>query len=454
MRIIDLGEEFYHHEKLERFPRLKRIAVNQTLLDELDLTIDQLDELRIEDYSPISLAYAGHQFGHFVPQLGDGRACLINERMSKNGKTYDIQLKGSGRTQFSRRGDGKSSLGPVLREYLLSEAMHTLQVPTTRSLAAYLTGETVYREEAHPGGLFIRVANTHLRVGTFQYFACRQDFESIKKLIKLANTRHQNGIADEDYRGFFKDVLERQINLVTKWLSLGFIHGVMNTDNTSISGETIDYGPCAFMDNFSQDRVFSFIDRQGRYRYQNQKNILFWNMARLAECIFPFTVVDDNHEQLSKEINQMMKEGIEQFDQLWLKRMGEKLGIKATTEEHRQLVEDFLTLLEENDMDFTESFYRLEKNRLRHFEERKGWKDFYQRWQSHSPSFTSPTNPNFIMRNHLVELAIEKAYENDFSLFQDLLEASRQPFEEFEQNKFLVTPPRAEERVKNTFCGT
>ena len=300
-----LPDHFYSEHMPARFSQPKLLAFNKDLADELgfDFTDKSDDELAmifsgqeiLEGSEPIAQAYAAHQFGHFVPQLGDGRALLLGEVIGKNDKRYDIQLKGSGQTIFSRRGDGMSALGPVIREYIVSEAMYALGVPATRALAAVATGDLVQRETSEPGGVFTRVAASHIRIGTFQFFAAREDTKGLDTLLEYAATRHYPDIVDSENLAldFLRKVIEKQISLVAHWMSLGFIHGVMNTDNMTISGETIDFGPCAFMDKFHHEKVFSSIDLNSRYSYGNQGPILSWNMSRLAECLIPLVHQDE-----------------------------------------------------------------------------------------------------------------------------------------------------------------
>ena len=306
------GERFFARVNPLPVPSPKLLAWNERLAGELGLNDPGRNDDRLaqifggnlvpEDAEPIALAYAGHQFGQFVPQLGDGRAVLLGEVVGPNGKRRDVQLKGSGRTPFSRGGDGKSSLGPVIREYVLSEAMHALGVPTTRALAAVLTGERVYRELPLPGGVLTRVASSHIRIGSFEYFAARGDVEGVKVLADYAIERHAPELAAEarPYPAFFAHVVEAQAALVAHWMDIGFIHGVMNTDNTTVSGETLDYGPCAFMDEFHSEKVFSSIDHGGRYAFARQPGIVHWNLARLAECLL---MLDDDQPEFEERLS-------------------------------------------------------------------------------------------------------------------------------------------------------
>lgn len=407
--------------------------------------------------SPIALAYAGHQFGHFVPQLGDGRALLLGDVVARDGKRYDIQLKGSGRTPFSRGGDGKSWLGPVIREYLVSEAMHRLGVPTTRALAAVATGEPVLREEMRPGGILTRVAASHIRVGTFQYFAARGDKDAVRQLVDYAIDRHYLAARESGTpcAAFFGAVCDAQAALVAHWMSLGFIHGVMNTDNTSIAGETIDYGPCAFMDEFRRDKVFSSIDRHGRYAYDQQPLIAQWNLARLAECLL---LVDDDRKAFESELERFE----ERYEAELLQRMRAKLGLLGDEPGDAGLVEAWLQLLEERGLDYTLSFRELavraadgDGQRFGDFEE--AWRKRLSRQTGGAPAAAArmnALNPLYIARNHQVERAIDDAVEGDLSTFEALQATLCEPFDEHAGSEAFALAPLPEERVTETFCGT
>src|SRR5437773_3650770 len=312
-----------------------------------------------EGADPIAMAYAGHQFGHFVPQLGDGRAILLGEVIDQQGVRRDIQLKGSGRTPFSRGGDGRAALGPVLREYVVSEAMAALGIPTTRSLAAVITGETVARETLLPGALLTRVATSHIRVGTFQFFAARGDLEGLRLLADHVITRHYPEAAHSDrpYASLLELVTLRQAELIARWLLVGFIHGVMNTDNTSIAGETIDYSPCAFMDEYHPGKVFSSIDQQGRYSYANQPQIAMWNLARFAETLLP--LIDEDQQQAIKEAENVLERFSARFQAAYSAGMRQKLGLHTEADGDLELASEFLRLLATNQVDFTLAFRRL-----------------------------------------------------------------------------------------------
>ena len=413
--------------------------------------------------SPIALAYAGHQFGHFVPQLGDGRAVLLGEVLGKDGRRFDLQLKGSGPTTFSRNGDGKSALGPVVREYLLSEAMHHLGIPSTRALCAVATGEEVYRQEgALPGGVFTRVAASHIRVGTFEYFAARQDLPSLQKLLEYSIRRHYAHIPLEgDYvYAFVKAVAKRQASLVGKWLGVGFIHGVMNTDNMSISGETLDFGPCAFMDSFSQAKVFSSIDHQGRYAYQNQIPVAQWNLYRLAETLLPLCDPAKNPLELMQE---NLEECMGYYKSAWLESMCPKFGLSTIREEDKDWIGEWLALLEGNTLDYSESFRKLGESPSS-FTDLPGFADFLEKWRQRlesegiTPEVAAQrmrgVNPAFIPRNHQVERAIAAVIQGDLSLFKSLNALLEKPFEHQERFAEFAKPPEPHQIVHETFCGT
>lgn len=467
-----LTEEFYSEVTTKEFSSAQLIAYNKELGDFLNLPNLSDNEIckifsgqkNISPSSPIALVYAGHQFGHFVPRLGDGRAKLLGNIKAKDQKNYDIQLKGSGRTKYSRRGDGLSALGPVIREYIVSEAMHSLGVPTTRALAAINTGEMVYREDMEPGGVFTRVARSHVRIGTFEYFFSQGDEKALKLLADFCMKELYPEC--KTYVEFFKAFCEKQIQLVSQWLSLGFIHGVMNTDNMSIAGETIDYGPCAFMDEFDFYKKFSFIDQNGRYAYINQAPILQWNLSNFAQCLLPI-IPEDDHETLNQELETITP----RVESEWLKLMSEKLGFETSNIE---IVKQFLQLLQENQLDFTLSFRTLSKFTttlpkdkdlyfIKDTKAQKAYTEFIQNWQKeHKTQNTNienlkqklnNKNPIYIPRNHLVQKAIEQSYQGNYELFHKLNEVLKTPFKENPDIDFHL-PPTEDNRVTTTFCGT
>ena len=465
-----------------RAPRL--IRLNTELALNLGLDPDWLagtDGLEVlagrdvpEAAEPIAMAYAGHQFGHFVPQLGDGRAILLGEVIDQQGVRRDIQLKGSGRTPFSRGGDGRAALGPVLREYVVSEAMVALGIPTTRSLAAVITGETVARETLLPGALLTRVATSHIRVGTFQFFAARGDLEGLRLLADHVISRHYPEAAHSDgpYASLLELVTSRQAELIARWLLVGFIHGVMNTDNMSIAGETIDYGPCAFMDEYHPAKVFSSIDQQGRYAYANQPQIATWNLARFAETLLP--LIDEDQQQAIKQAGDVLERFSARFQAAYSAGMRQKLGLSTEADGDLELAGEFLSLLATYQVDFTVAFRRLsdaadrpdaEASLRGLFIEEQPFETWAGRWRSRlvrEPDHTDTpgvrmraVNPAFIPRNHRIEAMIEAAVEReDFSPFEELLLLLAAPFEDQACFVRYMDPPQPHERVGQTFCGT
>ena len=463
-------------------PRL--IKLNRPLALQLGLDPDRLDSpdgaeilagKRIPDGAdPIAMAYAGHQFGHFVPQLGDGRAILLGEVIDSDGVRRDIQLKGSGPTPFSRRGDGRAALGPVLREYIVSEAMAALGIPTTRSLAAVVTGESVRRETLLPGAVLTRVAASHIRVGTFQYFAARGDTEAVRRLADHVIGRHYPDAANADrpYYALLEGVIARQAELVARWLLVGFIHGVMNTDNSSISGETIDYGPCAFMDHYDPATVFSSIDEQGRYAYANQPRIALWNLTRLAECLLP--LISEQQDQAIAEAQSALGDFSEKFDTAYQAGLRRKLGLFTARDEDAALAQDLLVAMSNNHADFTLTFRRLsdaaadpaadsEVRQL--FEDPAAYDGWASRWRQRTGEEPQDpadrriamraANPAFIARNHLVEAVIEAAVNrDDFAPFEELLAVLSEPYRDQPAFSGYADPPQPHQRVLQTFCGT
>jgi serine/tyrosine/threonine adenylyltransferase len=423
---------------------------------------------------PIAMAYAGHQFGNFVPQLGDGRAILLGEVLDRNGKRRDVQLKGAGRTPFSRRGDGRATLGPVLREYLVSEAMHTLGIPTTRALAAVSTGERVFRDRPLPGAVLTRVASSHIRIGTFQYFATRGDKQAVERLTGYVIDRHfpEARASERPTLALLQSVAERQALLIARWMHVGFIHGVMNTDNTALSGETIDFGPCAFMDSYDPATTFSAIDELGRYACGNQPTIAQWNLARFAETLVP--LLDPDLERAIELANDAISAFSSRFQVHWLAGMRDKLGLSTREERDLELVHALLRAMHENAADFTLTFLRLcdaaaHKEADVHlrtlFANPAAYDDWASKWRSRlSTERRDPdagaqamrkVNPAFIPRNHRVEQALDAAIEHgDFSSFAELLTVLSRPYEEQAAFADYANPPHPNERVLRTFCGT
>jgi uncharacterized protein YdiU (UPF0061 family) len=478
-----LPERFYARLKPTPVAAPKLVALNRGLAEELELEPDALASPEGVDIlagnrlapgsEPIALAYAGHQFGHFVPQLGDGRAVLLGEVVDRAGRRRDIQLKGSGVTPFSRNGDGRAALGPVLREYLVSEAMAALGIPTTRALAAVTTGEEVYRETALPGAVLTRVAQSHIRVGTFQFFAARGDLDALRLLADHAIARHDPGAAAaaQPYRAFLEGVIARQASLVAQWLLVGFIHGVMNTDNTSVAGETIDYGPCAFMDTYDPATVFSSIDHGGRYAYASQPRIAAWNLARLAEAILPLLASDGERAVA------IAREALDAFPPLFagamLAGLRRKLGLFTEQAGDGALAEALLDTMAAQHADFTLTFRRMcaaaetdgdaEVRRL--FDEPEAWDGWAARWRARlAEERETPrergasmrrANPAFIPRNHRVEAALAAAVErDDYGPFEELLRVLSAPFADQLAVAGHAEPPGPEQGVYRTFCGT
>jgi len=424
---------------------------------------------------PIALAYAGHQFGNFVPQLGDGRAILLGEVIDRGGQRRDIQLKGSGRTPFSRGGDGRAAVGPVLREYIVSEAMAALNIPTTRSLAAVTTGEPIWRDGELPGAVLTRIASSHIRVGTFQFFAARGDTEALRLLADHVIARHYPDArqSDQPYRVLFERVIARQASLVAKWLLVGFIHGVMNTDNCSIAGETIDYGPCAFMDAYNPETVFSSIDQQGRYAYAHQPSIAHWNLARFGETLLPL-LAEDSDAALAIA-NEVLPTFRGHYVEALIGGLRAKLGLTTEQEGDSELAQAFLNALTDGQADFTLSFRRLgdaaadpaADASVRSLFENKpeAFDEWAMRWRQRlaaepmdgaaRKAAMDAVNPIYIPRNHRVEAALTAAAEReDYAPFEELLTVLAKPYEARPEFAAYEEPPPPDQRVYRTFCGT
>ncbi|MCK8780439.1 YdiU family protein [Rhizobium sp. NTR19] len=476
-----LPEHFYASVYPEPVEGPTLLKFNTALADELGIEADESDPVRLAAIlagnvvpagaSPIAMAYAGHQFGNFVPQLGDGRAILLGEVVDKAGRRRDIQLKGAGPTPFSRRGDGRAALGPVLREYIVSEAMHALGVPATRALAAVATGEQVYRENVEQGAVFVRVAASHVRVGTFQFFAARGDTDGVRTLADYVIERHYPELKDSDdrYLALLRAVAFAQADLIAKWMGIGFIHGVMNTDNMTVSGETIDFGPCAFLDEYDAMKVFSSIDQMGRYAYRNQPGIGQWNIARLAECLLP--LLDENEEKAVEGANAVLKAFSERFQAAWLAVFRRKIGLGREAEGDGELVQALLGAMHEGEADFTLAFRRLadaaegkDEVFVSTFKDPAKATDWLGRWRERlgaedlgdaaRAAAMRSVNPAIIPRNHRIQEAIAAANYGDLSFFERLLQALEKPFEERPEFADYMLPPKAEERVTQTFCGT
>jgi serine/tyrosine/threonine adenylyltransferase len=482
-----LPEHFYARLNPTPVASPRLVKLNVELARNLGLDPDALASTRgveilagnrvADGAEPLALAYAGHQFGHFVPQLGDGRTNLLGEVVGHDGVRYDIQLKGSGPTPFSRGGDGRAALGPVLREYILSEAMAALGVPTTRALAAVTTGERVLRETALPGAVLTRVAASHLRVGTFQYFAAQGDKEGTRRLADYAIARHypEAAQAKQPYRALLDGVIARQAQLVAQWLLLGFIHGVMNTDNTSISGETIDYGPCAFMEAYDPVKVFSSIDHHGRYAYGNQPRAMLWNLTRLAEALLPVLEQEaGNAEAALAAAKEALAAFGPHFQAAYDAGLRRKLGLFTEREGDAALVQDLLTRMAANQADFTLTFRRLcdaaagpegDEGVRALFADPAAYDSWAAGWRRRLEEEPAPgstraaamrmASPAFIPRNHVVEAALASAIERqDFQPFEQLLDVVSRPYEDRFGLERYATPARPEQCVLQTFCGT
>lgn len=477
-----LGVQFSTAQRPTPVDKPEIIRINTDLARFLNLNPEQLATHGTEIFAgnqipahsqPIAAVYAGHQFGHWNPQLGDGRAILLGELSAQNGAIYDVQLKGGGTTPYSRRGDGRSPLGPVLREYIVSEAMNALGISTTRALAAVTTGEQVIRDSRLPGAILTRVASSHIRVGTFQYFAARRDTDSIKTLADHVIARHYQRFIEQrfehdPYTGLLNAAISAQAHLIAQWMSVGFIHGVMNTDNMLVNGETVDYGPCAFMDAFNPDQVYSSIDHQGRYAYRNQPDIAVWNLSWLANTLLP--LMAEQEALAIEKAEHALQQFAPIYQQHYQQIFANKLGFDKATESTQELTQSFLTLLAEHRLDFTLSFRNLKSMLLgqkanteakynEHFD------DWLNRWQgtlttegisTQQAAITlDKSNPLFIPRNHQIEAAIDAATDHsDFKLFHELVDTLTQPFTDQPERAYLALPPEKGQGVFRTFCGT
>jgi uncharacterized protein YdiU (UPF0061 family) len=471
-----LPKSFFSSINLNPVRSPKLIILNDPLATSLGLNVETLqgeDGVAVlagnwspEGASPLAQAYAGHQFGHFT-MLGDGRAVLLGEQITPLGERFDIQLKGAGRTTYSRGGDGRAALGPMLREYIISEAMHALGIPTTRSLAVVTTGESIIRETELPGAILTRVATSHLRVGTFQYVAKWGTVEELRALADYTLKRHYPDVkADESrYLSLLQEVIKRQAVLIAKWQLVGFIHGVMNTDNMTISGETIDYGPCAFMDAYDPATVFSSIDSQGRYAYGNQPYIAGWNLARFAETLLP--LLHDNQEQAVKLAQDAISDFMELHHSNWLAGMKAKLGIFNEEKQDESLIENLLSMMQEYRADYTNTFRALtfdtpEDTVLFGTPEFTQWHELWQarlgrqqEQKASSQQLMRDNNPAVIPRNHRVEAALEAAVkQGDYSVMEQLLNVLSSPYAHSPEQVDYSTLPSPSTRPYRTFCGT
>lgn len=457
---------FYECTKPQPTAKPKLVVLNRKLAGALGLDADALVAAnaaavfsgnRIPDGAePIAQAYAGHQYGHFTG-LGDGRAILLGEHLAPGGRRWDIQLKGAGRTRFSRGGDGRAALGPMLREYLISEAMAALGIPTTRSLAVAATGEGVMRREILPGAVLTRVAASHIRVGTFQWAAAHEDMDALRALMEHTAARHFTEIDPTDARRFFEAAMARQIALVVEWMRVGFVHGVMNTDNVALSGETIDYGPCAFMDAYDPDTVFSSIDRGGRYAYGNQPSITRWNLARLAEALLP--LFDEDRARAADFANEVLGRFEDLFQTCWLAMMRSKTGLLTEEAEDAVLLHDLLAQMQAMGADFTNTFRALSNDGVVD-ESLHEWRTRWLERLARQPQpreevarIMRATNPAVIPRNHRVEAALASAAAGNLADFNQLLEVLSSPYDAPGDLEFTLPAP-ADTQKYVTFCGT
>ena len=453
---INLPNIFFSKVKPDVFENKELILFNKDLAKEINIDFDNFDEKEICDillgYKLLnkdffSQAYAGHQFGQFTI-LGDGRALILGEHITKNNQRYDIQLKGSGKTPYSRNGDGKAVLGPMIREYIVSEAMHNLGISSTRALAVIKTGENVLREKFEPGAILIRVAKSHIRVGTFQFGSLLKKREEFDNLISYTIDRLYPELTEKNNKfiNFFERVCELQINLIIEWMRVGFIHGVMNTDNMSISGETIDYGPCAYLDVYNPKTVFSSIDRLGRYSFENQPKISLWNLARFAETFLH--LIDINESKAIKIIEEILNKYNEKFILNWHIMMSKKLNLEFNNE-NKNIIKEFLDLMHIHKLDYTNTFIDLENNTLNN----NIFKYWIAKYNTLKKKNFNNVNPTIIPRNHILEKIINDSYNGDYNLLYEFEKMLKNPYERNVTNKF-TNLPNENERVYQTFCGT
>lgn len=471
-----LPEKFFTKQNPSHVPSPKLIKLNYPLIESLGLNANNLESTDGVDIfagnkipegaTPIAQAYAGHQFGHFT-MLGDGRAVLLGEHVTPKGERFDIQLKGSGRTPYSRGGDGKASLGPMLREYIISEAMNALGIPTTRSLAVVTTGEPIIRETRLPGAILTRVASSHIRVGTFQYASEWGTVEELRELADYTLKRHfkEGDNKGNPYLFLLQEVIKKQAKLIAKWQLVGFIHGVMNTDNMTISGETIDYGPCAFMDTYDPGTVFSSIDIQGRYAYGNQPGIAAWDLARFAEALLPLLHI--NQDEAVKLAQNEISKFANLYKENWLSGMRAKLGIFNEEDEDEELIENLLNIMKEYGADYTNTFLALTFDKIEGTElsGRDEFNKWYELWQKRlerqeeskddSKELMKNNNPAVIPRNHRVEEALDAAVKDgDYSVMDRLLDALSKPYDHSKEQEHYATLPEPSNCKYRTYCGT
>ena len=466
---LKLPEKFYSFVKADMFPQPKLALFNNELAenlnlqflntDEHDLALSLSGQKKVEGSILFSQAYAGHQFGHFTI-LGDGRALFLGEHINNKNERFDVQLKGSGKTPYSRNGDGKAVIGPMLREYIISEAMFYLGIPTTRSLAVILTGEKILREKYYPGAVLTRVAKSHIRVGTFQFASIHNNKNYIRELTDYSINRHYPELLKNKNKAedFFEKVVLKQVELIVNWMRVGFIHGVMNTDNMSIIGETIDYGPCAFMDEYNPKSVFSSIDKLGRYSYQNQPIIAHWNLARFAETLL-FLIDKDEKVAISKAtkiINQFQIE----YKKNWIKMMKAKLGLVEKNENDNELIVEFLNIMHVFKLDYNNTFIKLENREIYKQDYFKEWLTKYEERKKIEKNkdqinlLMRKNNPKIIPRNHIVEKYIKEAENNKYENLINFIRFLKKPYDNKNIPENLLKPPKNEEKVSFTYCGT
>ncbi len=448
---------FYSKVNPENFSNKKLVLFNSDLARQLNLDFGKYDDdekcnillgKNKLNKNYFSQAYAGHQFGNFTI-LGDGRAVIIGEHITNNKQRVDIQLKGSGQTPYSRNGDGKAALGPMIREYILSEAMHNLGISSTRALAVITTGENVLRDRLEPGAILIRVANSHIRVGTFQFGSLLKNREEFQNFISYTISRLYPDIDNNNdkYLKFYETICDLQIKLVVDWMRVGFIHGVMNTDNMSLSCETIDYGPAAYLDEYNPKKVFSSIDKMGRYSFENQSKITLWNLARFAETFLH--LIDSNEKKAIKKIEDILNKYKKLFDQSWLIMMSMKLNLDTNNKNNEKIVKEFLDLMHIYKLDYTNTFLDLENNTL----DKKIFKDWEEKYKNNKLRKCKNVNPQIIPRNHIIEEIINEVYSNNYGQLYEFEKLLKNPYEKIENKKY-ITPPLESEKVFETFCGT
>ena len=469
-----LSDAFKEHIKPVAVKNPELVIINEKLAKELDLDLTNINKDKLsslfagntlpEGSNTIAQAYAGHQFGHFT-MLGDGRAILIGEHITNDNKRFDIQLKGSGKTSFSRNGDGRAALGPMLREYIISEAMHNLNIPSTRSLAVAKTGEKIMRDTLLEGAILTRVALSHIRVGTFQYIAARDKKDELELLLNYVINRHYPKLVNSKNKAIdlLIDLMNKQTDLVVNWMRVGFIHGVMNTDNMSISGETIDYGPCAFMDTYDPKTVFSSIDHMGRYAYCNQPIITKWNLSRFAECLIP--MIDENQKKAIEIATEIINTFEKNYEEKWLEMMRKKLGLLGNHSTDKTLILDLLTWMHQKKVDYTNTFCHLMKFKVQEEEDFQDrvFKDWKKRWNERliinnssnekSIALMRTVNPLVIPRNDKVEETLDLANKNNFKMLFEFLEILKTPYTE-KKNTYKYQIPSENNKEYKTFCGT